>query len=325
MRDDLGRKIEYLRISLTDRCNLRCRYCIDEKECNFLPEENLLNVDQIGKISAAAALLGVKKIRLTGGEPLLRKDIVDIVKRVNDIAEIEEIALTTNGIYLEEKLPALIDAGLTGVNISLDSLEAGKFQEITLNGSFEKVFRGIELAADSQLKSVKLNVVSLKGVNDNEFVKFAELTKDREIDVRFIELMPIGLGKRYETVYSDEILNIIGAEYELTPQKEKKIGGPARYYKIPDAKGKIGVISPLSHEFCDLCNRIRVSSEGYLKLCLHWKKGIDLKPYLADETTVDELGEILRDSIMKKPDMHHMRENVDSEEIESRFMNEIGG
>ena len=323
MKDKYGREIDYLRISLTDGCNLRCVYCMDEKENNFFKEEEKLTKDEICTIVSAGAKLGIKKIRLTGGEPLVRKDIVAIMDGINSIPEIAGIYLTTNGILLEEKVEALKKAGLKGVNISLDSLKEEMFHKLTRLGDLKKVMSAIDKCLELGIK-VKLNTVMIKDMNEDEILDFVNLTLDKDIDVRFIELMPIGVGSKYKGVSNEEILDLINKNYkDIEEVKRNKNGGPASYIKLKDAKGKVGFISAISNCFCEDCNRVRLTSEGFLKQCLHFNYGIDLKKLLRNGASEEEILNVIKDNIYNKPEKHLFLEK--SKDKELKFMNQIGG
>lgn len=323
MQDKFGRKIEYLRLSITDRCNLRCKYCMGE-DFVFLPKDELLNASEIKTIVEIFSELGVKKIRITGGEPLVRNNFREIISNISSIQGIENINITTNGIRLEQELEFLVDKKINSLNISLDTLNPELYREITVNGELSKVLRSIEKAISLKIPRIKLNIVLMKGKNDSEIMEFVKFSEKYPVDIRFIELMPIGLGKEYQSVSTDEILEIISKERKLI-QVESKIGyGPAKYYKTEYSKGYIGFINPLSHSFCSECNRVRITPEGFLKLCLHWKDGIDLKKYLRGGATKEELKNVIENAIYKKPEEHNMNDYKEKD-VDSRFMNEIGG
>lgn len=318
MKDSFGRDINYLRISITDLCNLRCRYCMPASGIDKVEHEDILSFEEFHRIAEIAAELGVTKVRVTGGEPLVKKDLVQFIEKLASIEGIEEIALTTNGILLEDCAESLKKAGLTRVNISLDTLDPDKYRNITRNGDLEKVKRGIEKAKQVGLTPVKLNVVLIGGFNVDEIPDFVELTRDEEIDVRFIELMPIGEAlkmKDTESVSADIILESVP---ELYPVERDDPSSPAKYYRLPGGKGKVGIIEPITCKFCSDCNRIRLTSKGRIKLCLHSDEEIDLKPYLED---VDKLREVLRESIGQKPEEHHLE---DGQYVE-KSMSKIGG
>ena len=323
MRDRFNRKIDYLRISLTDPCNLRCIYCMEEDSNNFYKKEEKLNTDEIYKIVEQGAKLGIKKIRFTGGEPLVYPDILNLIKKVNKIEGIEGIYLTTNGILLEKYLEDFRENGVKGVNISLDSLKADKFKEITRRGDITKVMSSIEKALEIGIK-VKINTVLIKGINEDEALDFINLTKDKDIDVRFIELMPIGIGSTYKGLTSKEIENKIDENCKNIEKLDNRMGeGPAKYIRIDDNKGRIGFISPISSCFCDECNRIRLTSEGFLKECLHFNYGIDLKDLIRKGANGEEIKLAMEKAIFEKPEKHNFLEKNKDKDL--KFMNQIGG
>lgn len=323
MKDKFGREIDYLRISVTDNCNLRCVYCMEEKENTFLKEENKLTDDEIYRIVKSSAKLGIKKIRITGGEPLVRPGIVSLISKLNSIDGIDEIYMTTNGILLLDKLDDLVENGLKGINISLDSLNEETFRMLTRNGELSKVLEAIDKALDLGIK-VKLNTVIIKDINENEILDFVELTKSKKIDVRFIELMPIGCGKNYKGMSNEEILELINNNYkELDKVMKIKSGGPANYITVKNAIGKIGFISAMSNCFCSDCNRIRLTAEGFLKKCLHFNYGVNLLEHLRNEITEEDLEKVIYENIYDKPEKHLFNEKSKNKEL--RFMNQIGG
>ncbi|WP_339007966.1 GTP 3',8-cyclase MoaA [Fusobacterium varium] len=324
MIDKIGREIEYLRLSITDRCNLRCQYCMSERNMNFLPREELLTFEEIKRTVKILGKIGIKKIRLTGGEPLVRKNFTDILKNISSVEEIEEISLTTNGLLLGEHFESLMKNRLKKINISLDTLNPVLYKEITRGGSLEKVLENIFKAIELGVERIKLNIVLIKEKNDNEIMDFVKFSETYPVDIRFIELMPIGEGKNFVSVSNDEVIKIIQKERELFPINEKIGSGPAKYFKSSFSKGNIGFITPLSYSFCDKCNRIRLTPDGFLKLCLHWNKGINLKRIMRSGTTDEELEKIIFNSIYNKPEHHSMDEDI-KENIDKRKMNQIGG
>lgn len=323
MKDKYDREIDYLRISLTDNCNLRCIYCMEEKDNTFLKNEDKLTNDEIYRIVSESAKLGIKKVRFTGGEPLVRKDIVDLMQRINGVPGIEEMYLTTNGILLEEKAEDLAKSGLKGVNISLDSLKEENFKKLTRLGDLKKVLAAIDKCISLGIK-VKLNTVMIDGINNDEIIDFVNLTLEKPIDVRFIELMPIGVGSKYKGINNEAIIDIIKNNYkDFEEVKRIKSGGPANYIKLNGAKGKIGFISAISNCFCEDCNRIRLTAEGFLKQCLHFNYGIDLKELLRNGVSDNELSHAIQNSIFEKPEKHLFMQK--SKDKELKFMNQIGG
>ena len=263
MKDRFGREIDYLRVSVTDNCNLRCVYCMDEKDNKFLKKDEKLTDDEIYRVVKESAKLGIKKVRITGGEPLVRPGVVDLIGRINSIEGIEEIYLTTNGILLADRLDELVKNGLKGVNISLDSLKEDRFNKLTRLGHVDNVLAAIDKAISLGIK-VKLNTVIVNDINKDEIMDFVNLTKEKEIDVRFIELMPIGIAINYKGVANEEVLNIIrrnASDFEEVVRNQS--GGPATYIRLNGAKGKVGFISAMSNCFCEDCNRIRLTPEGF--------------------------------------------------------------
>lgn len=321
MKDKCGREIDYLRISLTDACNLRCIYCMPEKDVKFNNVEGALTNRELEKIINIFGELGTKKLRFTGGEPLLRKDLhclIDVAKK----SGIEKIAITTNGILLEEKLEQLVKAGLSEANISLDTLHEEKFSDITRGGDLHKVLKAIDKSLELGVK-VKINVVIIDGINDNEFIDLCKLSINKKLDVRFIELMPIGEGIKFKGKTEEQLLGLLKEKYELEESHNEGINGPAKYVKIKGAKGKVGFISAMSEHFCDSCNRIRITPDGFLKQCLHFKSGLDLKKLIAQTEDKEFLEEKIKETIFNKPVGHKFNEEKKSED--SRFMFQIGG
>ena len=323
MKDKFGREIDYLRVSVTDKCNLRCIYCMDEKDNSFLKNDEKLTDDEIYRIVKESSKLGIKKVRITGGEPLVRPDLVKLVSKINSIPGIEEIYLTTNGILLADMIDELAVNGLKGVNISLDSLNEERFNKLTRLGKLNKVLEAIDKAIALGIK-VKLNTVIVNDINKDEIIDFVNLTKEKEIDVRFIELMPIGIAINYKGATNEDVLKVISENYsDYEEVVRSKSGGPASYIKLKNAKGKIGFISAISNCFCEECNRIRLTPEGFLKQCLHFDYGIDLKSKLRTGITDEELGKLIYDNIYDKPEKHLFLEKSDHKEL--KFMNQIGG
>ena len=325
MLDKLNRKIDYLRISVIDRCNLRCVYCMPEEGLESIPHEEILTYEEILRICETVSQLGIKKIKITGGEPLVRKDIVNLIRDIKNLDKIEQVTLTTNGILLYDMLDDLYDAGIDAINISLDTLKEDNFKQITRRDGLEKVLMAIDKAYDLGIR-VKINCLAIRDFNINELADIANFAKDREIDVRFIELMPIGFGKKYTQIDNDEILSILESNFgTFEPVTEKRGNGPAKYYKNKDMKGCIGFISAISHEFCESCNRIRLTSNGFLKLCLHYNKGIDLKAPIRSGISDEDLKVLIHDTIWNKPLSHKFGHTNGEKDIEVKNMVQIGG
>ena len=325
MLDKLNRKIDYLRISVIDRCNLRCVYCMPEEGIESIPHDEILTYDEILRICEIVSKLGIRKIKITGGEPLVRKDIVNLIRDIKNIDKIEQVTLTTNGILLHEMLDDLYDAGIDAINISLDTLNKDNFKKITRRDGLEKVLMSIDKAYDLGIR-VKINCLAIRDFNLRELVEIASFAKDREIDVRFIELMPIGFGKKYTQIDNDEILSILESRFgTFEIVTEKRGNGPAKYYRNQNMKGCIGFISAISHEFCESCNRIRLTSSGFLKLCLHYNKGIDLKEPIRNGISDEDLKKLIHDTIWNKPISHKFGHASEEQDIELKNIVQIGG
>lgn len=318
MKDSFGREINYLRVSLTDRCNLRCEYCMPEEGIEKIKHSEILSLEDTYEIIKVFVELGIDKIRFTGGEPLVRLGVVDLISKVSKLEGVNEIALTTNGVLLEKYAKDLKEAGLTRVNISLDTLDEEKYREITRGGELQRVLNGIKTAKEVGLTPIKLNTVLIGGFNEDEIPSIINLTRDEEIDVRFIELMPIGEAAAFakdKFIPNNKILQEVEG---LMPLESKDKSSPALYYRLPGAKGKVGIINPISCKFCKDCNRVRLTSTGMLKLCLHSNREIDLKQHLRDKA---DLTQIIKDAIYSKEEEHHLEDK----EYITRNMNQIGG
>ena len=315
MFDNLGREITYLRLSVTERCSLRCLYCrADEGLC---PKQVELNAGDLVRIVYACADLGINRVRLTGGEPLLRRDIVQIVTGIRANSKIRDISLTTNAQMLAEYAAGLKQAGLDRVNISLDSLKPDVFHQMT-GGDLEKVKAGINASIEAGLNPIKINVVLVRGWNDLEVDDFIALTKDHALDVRFIEYMPIGEGSQSENLRVDNS-KILQEHPSLLPVPPRNPGQPSRDYQIPGYKGRVGFISPISHQFCADCNRIRVMSDGTLRTCLGQEQEISLVQALADGD--EALKEKIKIAVLTKSAGHNFR----TAHLNARGMSKIGG
>ncbi len=326
LTDRFGRSVDYLRLSVTDRCDFRCVYCMAE-DMTFLPRSQILSLEQLYDVAEAFVALGVRKIRLTGGEPLVRNNLLALVQRLGRLDGLEQLHLTTNGSRLEQFAQPLREAGLTGINISIDSLKPERFRELTRVGDLHKVLAGIEAARRAGFERIKLNAVILKGRNDDEVLELVDFARQRELDLCFIEEMPLGHIDEHDRAVafcsSDELRARIEQRYPLTATTEST-GGPARYYRFADSRNRLGFISPHSHNFCHLCNRVRVTVEGRLLLCLGNEHSMDLKQ-LMDEKPGDR--EALQQAIVAamdlKPERHYF--DLDDEPQVVRFMNMTGG
>ncbi|MEG0074279.1 MAG: GTP 3',8-cyclase MoaA [Eubacterium sp.] len=319
MKDHFGRKINYMRISITDLCNLRCVYCMPEAGISKYKHTHNLSFENIEALVRAGISLGIDKIRLTGGEPLVRRGVLDLVKKIGAIPGVRDFAMTTNGILLPQMADDLKAAGLKRLNISLDTLNAEKYKKVTRWGKLEDALGGIKAAKNAGFTPLKINVVLIKGFNDDEIESFVDMTREEPIEIRFIELMPLGDSTDYaasQYLSNDVVLERIS----MLKQVEDKVqSGPAKRYQLPGAKGTVGLINPISHLFCSDCNRIRVTTDGKIKPCLHSDREIDILQ-LKKEGLSDV--EILKQAIEAKPERHHIDEN---QTIKNRNMNEIGG
>jgi len=318
MKDSFGREINYLRISVTDLCNLRCRYCMPQEGIPKLSHEDVLSVEEIEILAKAFVNLGINKIRLTGGEPLVRRGILDIVERIGKLEGIKDFAITTNGVLLKNLAQELKNRGLKRVNISLDTLKEEKYKYITRIGNIKDVLEGIEAAKKVGLTPIKINTVLVRGFNDDEIEDLARLTEREEIDVRFIELMPIGEALKNESIKYISNQIVLEKLPELIPLEKKDPSSPALYYKLPNAKGRIGLINPISCKFCKYCNRVRLTAQGKMKLCLHSDEEVDLKEALRKGQDIES---IIIDAINRKPESHQL----ESGQYITKKMYQIGG
>ncbi|MBP0049304.1 GTP 3',8-cyclase MoaA [Marinobacterium sp. AK62] len=321
--DGFGRHIHYLRMSVTDRCDFRCVYCMSEN-MQFLPREQILTLEEMLRLSQVFVSLGVRKLRLTGGEPLVRRNLMWLMEQLGELPA--ELVMTTNGSQLSRFATDLAGAGVSRLNISLDTLQPERFRQLTRTDRLEQVLKGIDAACNAGFKRIKLNTVVLKGRNDDEVPALVEFARQRGLDISFIEEMPLGHiseHARAETFCSsEELRERLSARYELLPTAERT-GGPSRYYRMPDSESRIGFISPHSHNFCGDCNRVRLTAEGRLLLCLGNEHSLDLRALLRAGADDDALREAIIGSMAIKPERHHF--NLDEEPQILRFMNMTGG
>lgn len=324
MQDSHGRTIDYIRISLTDRCNLRCLYCMPESGIELCRHDEVLRYEEFVRLCRIFASLGMKKVKITGGEALVRKDALHLMKAIKNIEGIEQVTLTTNGILLGDYLDELVKIGIDGINISLDSLDGEEFKRITRVGDVEKVKASLQKALLYPELKLKINCVPFDGENQ-KLLDLAALAKDNPLHVRFIEIMPIGEGKNYHFMQEDSIKALIEEKYgKLVPCTEKLGNGPSHYFSLPDFQGKIGFISAISHKFCHECNRIRLTCTGYLKTCLQYEIGVDLKELLRQGASDSMLESAIKQAVLKKPLEHvFLQNNIVFEE--QAKMASIGG
>jgi len=307
--DNYHRNINYLRLSITDRCNLRCRYCMPEEGVALIEHRNLLTYEEIVEVVEIFARHGISKVRITGGEPLVRRGAVDLVKAMMRIEGVRDLSLTTNGVLLKEYAKDLVEAGLRRINISLDTLRPDRFAYITRRDQFKAVWEGIEAALQQRLSPVKINVVVIKGFNDDEVKAFARLSLDHPLHVRFIEFMPVGERNGWdgeEAIPSSQIIEEIRELGELIPKSPQENDGPAKRYYIQGGKGEIGFISPISSHFCAQCNRLRLTPEGRIRPCLFSDEEIDLKGALRGGGGEAAIEAILYQALQAKPEGHRI-------------------
>jgi len=320
------RTINYLRLSLTDRCNLRCIYCMPEEGVKFLPHNEILTYEEMLRIVRLCVRNGIRKVRLTGGEPLLRKDIIPFIEKIYEIEDLEEIALTTNGVLLKDFARDLRRCGICRINVSMDTLRPEKFRQITRRDFFDRVWEGIEEAESVGLAPIKINVFAMRGVNDDEVLDFARLTYTKPYHVRFIELMPIGKADtrmKREFVPIGEVLEQIFSLGPVRRMSPELLDGPAVMYALEGAKGEIGFIGALSHNFCETCNLLRLTADGYLRGCLFSDQETDIKTPLRQEKEDSHLLSLIKDTILKKPKDHSLELNNPRKCV--RSMNGMGG
>ena len=322
--DSYGRRINYLRLSVTDRCNLRCCYCMPAEGIPKKQHGDMLSYEELFRVASEAVALGIEKIRITGGEPLVRKGLVEFAGRLSKIPGLKELVLTTNGVLLDEMALPLRRAGVQRLNISLDSLKAETFAGITRGGNLARVINGIAAAQEAGFPPVKINMVVMRGIDDDELLDFADLTINKPYTVRFIEYMPTLCEEDWNSqcVPGSEILERIGRHYPLLPLVSAEMAGPARNFKISGAMGGIGIITPISGHFCESCNRIRVTASGLARGCLFAEGGVDLKPHLQYREN-GPLREILSRMVTGKPDRHRLNDEVQKHEVVA--MSGIGG
>ena len=317
MIDNYGRNINYIRISVTELCNLRCRYCMPEEGIEKRSHEEMMTAEETVDAARAAVSLGIDKIRITGGEPLVKRGIVKLCREIAAIDGVRELCITTNGTLLGQYAKGLYDAGVNRLNISLDTLDHDKFRYITRLGELDDVLEGIEAAFEAGFEKIKINTVLMGGFNDDEIENFVALTKDRHIEVRFIELMPIGGGLNFEKaqfISCDEVLQRV-PELESMEMSD----GVASMYRLPGAAGRVGLIRPISCEFCSGCNKIRLTADGMLKPCLHLDAEISIKGHTQEEMTA-----VMKQAILDKPQKRDTMD-ADNPSQAGRNMNRIGG
>ena len=328
MYDNFGRRIEYVRISVTDRCNLRCRYCMPEKGVPKLHHEDILSYEEILHLVHCFARLGARKIRLTGGEPLVRPGILELVKAIKRIPGIEIVVLTTNGVLLPQMAGKLKAAGLDYINVSLDTLNEAAFFHLTRRRELPAVREGLKALKEAGFRHTRINCVPLRGINEADIPKLAELAREEEVNVRFIELMPVGCAYEagLERIPMAEVRQLLQKSFGKLHEAENResLRGPAEYVRPAGFKGKIGFIDAMEHKFCSSCNRLRLTAEGFLKLCLHSSAGLDLRTLLRQGMAEDDLTEAIAKAVRKKP-AEHLFSAIEQAERDCRYMYQVGG
>jgi cyclic pyranopterin phosphate synthase len=325
LEDQYHRRIDYLRLSVTDRCNLRCTYCMPEEGVPRLGHEDILNYEEIIRLARIVTRMGISKIRITGGEPLVRKDILFLCANIAATPGLESLSITTNGLLLSEYVRGLFVAGIKRINISLDTLKPDKYAAITRRDAFEQVWRGIRSAQETGFAPIKLNAVVMRGINDDEIEDLACLTYHYPFEVRFIEFMPFQSEEgQNRFISADEILERLTRVAPLLRTVSQSGNGPARHYRFANAPGKIGIISPISQHFCHTCNRLRVTADGALRTCLFSSEETDIKTPLRQGASDKEIMEQIQAAIKRKPPRHELDHRILRKCI-SRPMVKIGG
>ena len=322
--DKYGRRITYVRLSITDRCDFRCTYCMAE-DMSFLPRKEVMSLEECLRVASVFVGLGVSKLRVTGGEPLVRKEAMWLIERLGALPGLDNLVLTTNGSQLDRFAGPLKSAGVKRINISLDTLNADRFRAITRIGDLSKVLRGIEAAGAAGFRRTKLNTVMMRGTNDDEFVDLVRFAIANELDISFIEEMPLGdiQGRSNTYISSEETRDMLSRHFELIPSAENS-GGPARYWRIPGSESRVGFISPHSHNFCDTCNRVRITAKGELYPCLGQNDAAQLLPVLRAGNDDAGLRQAIVDSMGIKPYGHDFSAQMNSPQV-VRFMSMTGG
>lgn len=322
MIDGFHRTIDYLRLSVTDRCNLRCRYCMPPEGVPYISMQEILTYEEIERLCRIFAGMGIRKLKVTGGEPFVRRGICDLIDRLKQIPDIEKVTLTTNGLLIAPYLWRLKNMRIDGINFSLDTLNPDTFFSITGRHGHAAVMAAIDEALQLGIGNIKINCVPIRDVNDSEILALAALAIDRPIHVRFIEMMPIGSGRQFQAIPEDEILKRLEQAFGPATALDGVYGnGPAHYYHLPGFTGHIGFISAMSHRFCESCNRVRLTSDGHLKTCLFYHNGIDLKHYLRNGCNDEVIAGHIACALTAKPEHHDLQ----NEMPESKGMSQIGG
>ena len=324
--DGMGRTIVNLRISVTDRCNFRCTYCMPADNVEFMDRSNLLSFEEIQRVAQIVSRMGINRLRLTGGEPLMRKNLPVLIKMLNEVDGIDDIAMTTNAYFLKDQAQSLKDAGLKRLNVSLDALDPKKFRDVNRRDCLQSVLDGLDTARKVGFKSIKINAVAVRNFSETEIMSLIEMGRSDGFEIRFIEFMPLDSDKVWErdkVLFGHEIVNMIKENYELVPIDNSLEIGPASEYNFADGKGKIGIITAVSNPFCDHCNRIRMTADGKLRTCLFSTEETNLKELIRSGATDETIIETLKQAVLVKEPGHKI--NLDDFERPTRAMHAIGG
>ena len=324
--DGMGRTIVNLRISVTDRCNFRCTYCMPADNVEFMDRSNLLSFEEIQRVAQIVSRMGINRLRLTGGEPLMRKNLPVLIKMLSEVDGIDDIAMTTNAYFLKDQAQSLKDAGLKRLNVSLDALDPEKFRDVNRRDCLQSVLDGLDTARKVGFKSIKINAVAVRNFSETEIMSLIEMGRSDGFEIRFIEFMPLDSDKVWErdkVLFGHEIVNMIKDNYELVPIDNSLEIGPASEYNFADGKGKIGIITAVSNPFCDHCNRIRMTADGKLRTCLFSTKETNLKELIRSGATDETIIETLKQAVLVKEPGHKI--NLDDFERPTRAMHAIGG
>ena len=324
--DGMGRTIVNLRISVTDRCNFRCTYCMPADNVEFMDRSNLLSFEEIQRVAQIVSRMGINRIRLTGGEPLMRKNLPVLIKMLNEVDGIDDIAMTTNAYFLKDQAQSLKDAGLKRLNVSLDALDPEKFRDVNRRDCLESVLDGLETARKVGFKSIKINAVAVRNFSETEIMSLIEMGRSEGFEIRFIEFMPLDSDKVWErdkVLFGHEIIDLIKENYELVPIDNSLEIGPASEYNFADGQGKVGIITAVSNPFCDHCNRIRMTADGKLRTCLFSTNETDLKKLIRSGATDENIIDALNQAVLIKEPGHKI--NLEDFERPTRAMHAIGG
>lgn len=326
LTDGIGRTIVNLRISVTDRCNFRCTYCMPADNVEFMPRDKLLTFEEITRVVQIVSSLGINRLRLTGGEPIMRKDLPVLIRMLAQVQGIDDVAMTTNAFFLKDHAEALKEAGLKRLNISLDALDPEKFRHVNRRDCLKEVLEGIKVSAEVGFKSIKINAVAMRNFSETEIMRLIEMGRSDGFEIRFIEFMPLDSDQTWErdkVLFGHEIIDLIRKKYELVPVENSLEIGPASEYDFADGKGRVGIITAVSNPFCDHCNRIRMTANGKLRTCLFSTHETDLKDLIRGGASNEDISKTIQSAVLIKEPGHKI--NLDDFERPQRAMHAIGG